>query len=91
MARNDPQLNVRIPQQLRDRLEHSASIHGRSVTQEVMWVLENHLPTEHVPAFSGVAERNVRMSDVAATRPTVESLRDSIDELRQLVQNIQNR
>lgn len=49
MARSDPQLNVRIPAELRHRLEVSASENGRSVTQELMWHLDRNLP----PSLSG--------------------------------------
>lgn len=41
MARNDPQVNFRIPQELKDMLENSAKDNGRSITQELINRLEH--------------------------------------------------
>lgn len=36
MARTDPQLNIRIPVDLKERLEQAAAANGRSVTSELL-------------------------------------------------------
>lgn len=41
MARTDPQFNFRIPAALKEKLEESAKINGRSVTAEVITRLES--------------------------------------------------
>ena len=41
MARNDPQVNLRIPPALKARLEESAQATGRSLTAEVVQRLED--------------------------------------------------
>lgn len=41
MARNDPQVNFRMPQVLKDKLEQSAKDNGRSITSEVVIRLED--------------------------------------------------
>lgn len=41
MARTDPQVNFRMPADLKDRLESAAKKHGRSVTQEIIQRLEH--------------------------------------------------
>ena len=40
MARSDPQVNFRIPQQLKEKLEQSAKESGRSITSELVTRLE---------------------------------------------------
>ncbi len=41
MARTDPQVNFRMPADLKERLENAAKKHGRSVTQEIIQRLEH--------------------------------------------------
>ena len=41
MARDDIQVNVRLPAELKDRLDDSANRHGRSLTAEVVLRLAN--------------------------------------------------
>lgn len=36
MARNDPQVNFRLPQELKQKLESSAQANGRSITSELI-------------------------------------------------------
>jgi len=43
MARTDPQLNIRIPLELKEKLEDAAKKHGRSVTAEIVKILEDAL------------------------------------------------
>lgn len=55
MARTDPQLNIRIPSDLKDRLEEAATASGRSVTAELIHRIEeslhgDELTSTHVPA-----------------------------------------
>lgn len=40
MARTDPQINFRLPQKLKDKIEQAAKDNGRSVTQEVILRIE---------------------------------------------------
>lgn len=46
MARNDPQFNLRISQELKDRLDIEAKKAGRSITQEIIKRLEKSLSEE---------------------------------------------
>jgi len=45
MKRTDPQFKLRIPQDLKERLEHAADIEGRSVTAEIVHRLDASFPT----------------------------------------------
>jgi len=40
MARTDPQFNLRLPQDLKERIEFSAAASGRSATAEIVFRLE---------------------------------------------------
>lgn len=40
MARNDPQVNLRIPEDLKDRLDNAAQASKRSLTAEIVARLE---------------------------------------------------
>lgn len=53
MARTDPQLNIRCPQELRDKLEQAANREKRSLTAEVVTRLEESFePASIPPSFS---------------------------------------
>lgn len=43
MARSDPQLNIRIPEELKQSLESAAKASGRSLTQEMIFRLQQSL------------------------------------------------
>jgi len=47
MARTDPQINIRIPQDLKDKLHESASINGRSVNSDITYRLESSFIGNH--------------------------------------------
>lgn len=54
MARSDPQLNIRMPSALKDRLEEAAKESGRSVTQELIYRLEQSLDDRPVQSQKDV-------------------------------------
>lgn len=43
MARTDPQVNIRLPADLKDRLDEQARASGRSLTAEIVYRLEASL------------------------------------------------
>ena len=49
MARTDPQINFRLPKQLKDKIEQSAKDNGRSVTQEVIAAIEQGYARQNEP------------------------------------------
>lgn len=51
MARTDPQLNIRCPQELRDKLEQAANNKKRSLTSEVVSRLEESFEPSLPPSF----------------------------------------
>lgn len=44
------QIGIRMPSALREALEASAAKHGRTITQEVLHVLERHVGTSSAPS-----------------------------------------
>lgn len=75
MARSDPQLNFRIPAELRDRLEAAAGENKRSLTSELVGRLE-------------ASFERVHRTQVEAAGPTREQLQRRITELeRQATSN----
>lgn len=53
MARSDPQLNFRIPAELRDKLDAAARENNRSLTGELIARLERTFSNE--PAVNGIS------------------------------------
>ena len=43
-------------------MSHAARLHGRSVTQELVWVLNNHLPPDAGAGIGGVSASYVGAS-----------------------------
>lgn len=41
MARNDPQMNLRVPMELKEKIEKAALDNGRTITAEAVYRLEN--------------------------------------------------
>lgn len=49
MARNDPQMNLRVPMELKEKIEKSALDNGRTITAEAVHRLENSFKPETNP------------------------------------------
>lgn len=49
MARDDPQINIRLPAGLKDRLERSAAINNRSTTAEIVERLNRSFHEQKLP------------------------------------------
>ena len=58
MARNDPQVNFRIPAELKEKLEESAKESGRSITSELVLRLEQSFATEEQARPFMLADRD---------------------------------
>ncbi|PJI52592.1 hypothetical protein CTI14_39835, partial [Methylobacterium radiotolerans] len=55
MARTDPQVNFRMPADLKEQLEEAAKKHGRSVTQEIIQRLDHSF----TPCRADIVDRSV--------------------------------
>lgn len=49
MARNDPQMNLRVPMELKEKIEKAALDNGRTITAEAVYRLENSFIDEKPP------------------------------------------
>lgn len=46
MARNDPQMNLRVPMELKEKIEKAALDNGRTITAEAVYRLEKSFDNE---------------------------------------------
>jgi predicted DNA-binding protein len=46
MARNDPQMNLRVPMELKEKIEKAALDNGRTITAEAVYRLEQSFEPE---------------------------------------------
>ena len=46
MARNDPQMNLRVPMELKEKIEKAALNNGRTITSEAVYRLEESFKSE---------------------------------------------
>lgn len=47
MARNDPQMNLRVPMELKENIEKAAFHNGRTITAEAIYRLEQTFKNTH--------------------------------------------
>lgn len=75
MARTDPQINLRIPAQLKERIEQAGSVSGRSTNAEIVYRLELSFSVENV--MMGVHEA------LAQTQENLAKIEDRMSEFYQ--------
>ena len=49
MARNDPQMNLRVPMELKEKIENAALNNGRTITAEAVYRLEKSFEPDANP------------------------------------------
>ncbi|WP_368646843.1 Arc family DNA-binding protein [Castellaniella ginsengisoli] len=59
MARNDPQVNFRMPQELRDKLESAAKANSRTLTAEIVARLQDSFEQQETRAHSLAPTRDI--------------------------------
>jgi len=64
MARNDPQMNLRVPMELKERIEKAALDNGRTITAEAVYRLEQSFdePMAFDPADAEMVTKLVAQS-----------------------------
>ncbi|WP_151869572.1 Arc family DNA-binding protein [Acinetobacter sp. TUM15509] len=68
MARNDPQMNLRVPMELKEKIEKAALDNGRTITAEAVYRLEQ--------SFN---EKNIVEEEVVALTSQVKQLLDRLE------------
>ena len=72
MARNDPQMNLRVPMELKEKIEKAALDNGRTITAEAVYRLEQ--------SFS-VEEEGVIMATEATQKILADAIHQTINNL----------
>lgn len=87
MAREDPQLKLRLPEGLRDRIKAYAAYQGRSMNEEIVRILEREFP-EPVTASSSVYGLLEMVKMIAAGAPFDENVAKLSDGIEELIEGI---
>lgn len=62
MARNDPQMNLRVPMELKENIEKAALENGRTITAEAVYRLEQSFSSKNQP--TNYSEINNKINDL---------------------------
>ena len=83
MARTDPQFNVRMPADLKEKIEEAAKKNGRSMNAEIVYRLQRSLDEEQEEHVDGFHTIQMTMADHRNYTPKIgDALRKIEDELR---------
>lgn len=92
MARNDPQMNLRVPMELKERIEKAALDNGRTITAEAVYRLEQSFDS---PMVFDPQNVNLITTIVAQSMQTlISELRSEgveNDKLAKAVNNVANK
>jgi len=86
MARNDAQLKLYVPHDLRDRIMAYAKGEGRSTNAEIIRILEREFPAPESPEY--LARNMLKMIDMLKDNPSEASIEAAASEMYQLMQKI---
>lgn len=84
MARTDPQLNLRIPEDLKLRIENSAKLSGRSINSEAIHLFNVGLSAPEVEDFINELENkisNLESENMDLHMQLIESESEKMDQL----------
>lgn len=62
MTRNDPQMNLRVPMELKENIEKAALENGRTITAEAVYRLEQSFSSKNQP--TSYSEINNKINDL---------------------------
>ena len=78
MARNDPQMNLRVPMELKENIEKAALDNGRTITAEAVYRLEQSFE-EHKPSEF---DKEFVLQVIKSQESTITDLTDQIKHLK---------
>jgi len=78
MARNDPQMNLRVPMELKEKIEKAALDNGRTITAEAVYRLEQSFELSERQA---VIEQN-HLNNIMTASANVEVLENLMLEMK---------
>jgi len=79
MSREDPQLKIRLPLELKEKITESAAEYGRSINSEVVARLEQSFEKDDAAEF-----------DKGFVLQVIESQQDQINQLQKMIQDLMN-
>lgn len=95
MARNDPQMNLRVPMELKEKIEKAALDNGRTITAEAVYRLEksfNEIGNENTGIEAFLILMDGVLKDVDPNSNTSSAfLKQAIDSWKHKRQNPTNR
>ena len=77
MSREDPQLKIRLPLELKEKITESAAEYGRSINSEVVTRLEESFEKDDAAEF-----------DKGFVLQVIESQQDQINQLQNMIQDL---
>ena len=78
MARNDPQMNLRVPMELKEKIEKTALENGRTITAEAVYRLERSFEKTDQNEF----DKEFVLQVIKSQESTITDLTDQIKHLK---------
>ncbi len=78
MARNDPQMNLRVPMELKEKIEKTALENGRTITAEAVYRLERSFEKDDAAEF----DKGSVLQVIQNQQATIQDLTDQIKHFK---------
>ena len=83
MARTDPQFNVRMPADLKEKIEESAKENGRSMNAEIVYRLHRSIEEDQVES-GGIGHMEFRIVDPSIGKGP-QKIFNALDEMEKIL------
>ena len=85
MARTDPQFNVRMPADLKEKIEEAAKENGRSMNAEIVYRLHRSIEEDQVES-GGIGHMEFRIVDPSIGKGP-QKIFNALDEMEKILLN----
>ena len=85
MARTDPQFNVRMPADLKEKIEEAAKENGRSMNAEIVYRLQRSIEDDQVET-GGIRHMELRIVDPSIGKGP-QKIFNALDEMEKILLN----
>ena len=85
MARTDPQFNVRMPADLKEKIEEAAKENGRSMNAEIVYRLQRSIEDDQVET-GGIGHMEFRIVDPSIGKGP-QKIFNALDEMEKILLN----
>ena len=85
MARTDPQFNVRMPADLKEKIEEAAKKNGRSMNAEIVYRLQRSIEEDQVET-AGIGPMEFRIVDPSIGKGP-QKIFNALDEMEKILLN----